>query len=177
MRLRRATPADLDAIVRLDARVLAAHDVIPAEVFAGWRRAYPDAFRILVEEGRVLGYVSVLPLGPEALAAFERGAVDERALGPGDVLGPVAARGASTVYFFSVAREPDRPEVGPALVAAARAWWSDRRRFPRLQRVIATAATEAGRRVLGRLGFVEVMPAAARRDGHALFECRLPFFP
>jgi hypothetical protein len=177
MRLRRATRSDLDAVEALDGRVLPARDVIPAGICDLWRRANPDAFRVLVEDGRLLGYFSVLALAPEALAAFERGEIDERALGASDVLGPAAARRVTTVYFFTVARVPERPEIGRDLVAAAEAWWRSRRRYPCLERVVATVATEAGRRMLVRLGFVEVMPAAARRDGHALFECRLPFFP
>jgi len=174
MEIRRATAEDLAAIVHLDARVLPGHDVIPVGVFAGWAAADPDAFQVVEVGGRVVGYLAVLALAPGALACFEAGEIDERALGPGDVLGPEAAREARTVYFFSVARDPAHPEIGRALVAAAEACWRGGARFPRVERVLATAATVAGRRMLLRLGFELRMEADRRLDGHALFELRLP---
>lgn len=174
MRFRRATAADLGAVVRLDLRVLAWRDVVPVEVFAGWQRVNPTAFRVLLEGDRVLGYFSILPLASPALERFLRGELSEHELTGADILPPARAREATDLYFFSIARDPDRPELGEPLVARAWTHLTSRREHPRATRLFATAATPAGRRMLLGLGFAQVVPAAYRKDGHPLFERTVP---
>ena len=174
MEFRPATLADLPAIVDLDRRVLARHDVIEAAVFASWLQVNPSVFQVLDVGGAVAGYVSVLPLRPASMRRFERGQVAERELTGADVCTEREARALRRLYFFSIARDPAQPRLGRPLVQHAWHCLTSRQAFPRVDTLVAAAATDAGRRLLVRLGFAPSAPALGRRDGHALYERGMP---
>ena len=173
-----ANRGDINWIARVQAEMYSVEDAVPEDILSDWYDHNPNGFWILKHKGQPIGHLDLLPVKPEIFQDFIAGVIVERDLRGIDLYSPDQKALVRTLYVESVAI--------PAVHGNHRAWavrhllsnffeLVSRLANPdELSDLYAIAATIAGQRFLGRLGFGVVKPGPERKDRHDLFAGSLP---
>ena len=173
-----ASPAELDAVYAMDSYGTRAN--ISAALFRAWHDAYPPGFLVAFTTGRPVGVIGLFPVTPDWAEALARQRVTEHELS-----GAAIARGAQDcgdwyLSGISIDRQLAGSLAGGRLCARliceclARLYTREHAIIRRRGiRILSTAATEMGRRLLARHDFVLVRLADAARKLDAVFAIRM----
>jgi hypothetical protein len=159
---------DIDEIVKLDESVFDKHEIIDRNKFFEWHNKNPKIFTCLVDDNKVAGYFSILPLKKESLDKFLAGEVCEKSFTSNDILQYKDAIGhCRDFYFFSIAINSNGRklflryflnEIAKELQANNNS-----------RNLYVTAAKNEGRALIERFNFRLVQKGACRADGHDLY--------
>ncbi|MEO0575800.1 MAG: hypothetical protein AAF004_10075 [Pseudomonadota bacterium] len=169
-----ARPQDIPDIVALDKTYFEKGDVIPEFVFSTWLSRNARTFTCLYEDGRVIGYFSILPVKPETFSRFVNGEIAETDFAAEDILtdNEISQLGANLYVFSIVVREESR-HSGLTYRELERRVADEIQRYQDLTPVnflYAAAASDAGRNKILQHGFLRVVEACDRADGHDLYQ-------
>lgn len=161
---------DFEQIYLLDQSAFSQEELIPKEIFLQWFRANKNTFTVLYVGERIVGYYSILPLKERTLEKFVNGEISEMGFTSEDILPEQEVQNARELYFFSMVVDKKYEPRGFQLVQRLVDELKTKKAYPQVQTVYAAAATATGRKILQKLGFVQIGDAAEREDGHDLYE-------
>ena len=175
----RATPDEIGWIAGLEADIYSLADAVPSAVLRAWYGANPSGFFVVrTANGAKVGHIDLLPLRPGTLAGFVDGTLVERDIGGEALYTPAERDAIRDLYVESIVVQPPQ---GASSAPAVRCVLRDFERLvaqvadpTRIRRVYAVAASGSGERLLRRLGFAVLRPAAHRQDQHDLFAADYP---
>jgi hypothetical protein len=173
-----ASREDINWIARFEAEMYSVEDAVPEQILGDWYDQNPNGFWIIKHKGQPIGHLDILPVKPEILQNFIAGVIVERDIRGIDLYSPNQKALVKTLYVESIAISPSNGHNRALAVNHLLSNFFDlvsRIADPsELSDIYAIAATIAGRRFLGRLGFGVVKRARERKDQHDLFAAKLP---
>jgi len=163
---------DFEQICQLDIGAFPPKDIVPIETVRNCYRKNPKAFTVLCVGEKILGYYSVTPLDETILKRFVNGEINESDFKPEHILDENGAKCIKEILFCSMVatKESKYSQVGHQLLTHAITRFQDKRDYPLLQTIYATAATEDGRKILERLRFLKIANGKNRKDGNDLYK-------
>lgn len=143
---------------------------VPAAVLGEWHAANPHAFSVLTApHGDIVGHLHLLPVRPAPLHAFVEGRIHDFEIRGDGVHRPGEREQVRDLYLESIMVRMEPREARRAalacLLGTVGGMVQEIAEPHVVENVYAIAATEPGRRLLARLGFVLVSPGARRVDG------------
>lgn len=176
-RVETATPDDIGWMARLEAETYSSSDAVPESVLREWYAVSPRGFFVLRKGDERVGHLDLLPLRPTPLRRFLAGELREREIRGEDLYSTAERASVTSLYVESLVVLPVSAYARAAalsllllnltrlvgLVADPR----------RVEELYAVAASEAGARLMRRLGFRPLQKAAERGDGHELLTATL----
>jgi hypothetical protein len=161
----KATIEDMPEAVALAGEVFGGLNTISVETRTAWLQKNPDIDYLLVQEGVMVGYLSLVPLRPETiedLMALRRYA---RGLTADDIL-PYQPDVPVDIYGMAIGVKPgfskgQKRVYGERLILGARSVILDlgRRGIP-IRHIVAHSFTPEGIRLMRHVGFIETPPKA-----------------
>jgi hypothetical protein len=171
------TQADLDDlhwIGELEAETYSRADAVPPVILDAWFRANPSGFSVIVADNEErVGHIDILPLRPDALQRFMRGAIVEREIEGKHLFGESERQQVRDLYVESVILKRSAGLSGATTVMFLLSQFlSITRRIcdpMQVENVYAIAASNSGEHLMRQVGFSVITPADLREDGHDFF--------
>jgi hypothetical protein len=148
-------------------------DTFALDHINGWHERYPEGRRLLCDQGRIIGYVSIWPIDADQADSFAKGLILEENLTPLPIQ-QVLAEGAQHWFIGAVVidrpfRKPrsDNP-IGMMLAMALNSWAeSGQLRYP--LSVLTLAYSDEGEAMLKRFGFEKTRDRSQMPDEQPLY--------
>ena len=161
----KATIEDMPGAVALAGEVFGGLNTIPVEKRVSWLKRNPDIDYLLVHEGIMVGFLSLVPLRPETIEDLMMLRLYAKDLTADDIL-PYKAGVPIDIYGMAIGVKPgfskgQKRAYGQRLIFGAREVIHDlgRRGIP-IRHIVAHSFTPDGIRLMRHIGFVETPPKA-----------------
>ena len=161
----KATIEDMPEAVELADEVFSGVNTIPVEKRITWLRKNPDIDYLLKQEGRIVGYFSLIPLRPETIEDLLTLNQFAKDLTAEDIL-PYTPNVPVDLYGMAIGTKPgvshyQKHEWGKVLIVGARGVILDlAKRGMNIRSMHAHSNTPDGVKLMRHLGFTEIVPKA-----------------
>ncbi len=161
----KATIEDMPEAMELANEVFGGVNTIPVEKRIEWLRKNPDIDYLLKQEGRIVGYFSLIPLQPETIEDLLTLSRFAKNLTAEDIL-PYTPNIPIDLYGMAIGTKPgvshyQKHEWGKVLIVGARGVILDlAKRGINIRSMNAHSNTPDGVKLMRHLGFTEVVPKA-----------------
>jgi hypothetical protein len=172
-----ANEDDVDWIAQLEADVYSKEDAIPRNVLREWYNANPLGFFVIrMNDGQRIGHIDVLPIKPRTLKQFLDGHIVERDIRGDCLYTPEERDLVKDLYIESVIIQPPKGYSGATAIVCLLSEFVPIARTIcdpyKVDKVYAIAASKAGAKLMGHLGFEIRDKGDSRKDAHTLFVAR-----
>ncbi|GEM_PF-5303128 len=150
-------------------------DLLPAELRRDWLKRDRNSFRVMKNlNGRIVSFFTVLFVKDYYFSQFIRGNLIERDLLDHSIISQTTAQGpGEDSIYISVVVGKENSKLGLCTLLYLVKYIDLLRRFRRIDKIYALAATDAGRRNIELLNFELYSSASKRKDKEDLyiFDC------